>query len=136
MGADGQPVERKHHQHPGAYALSDCRTRLCTDDGYTTPDAAGNAFGIIDVVNEEGRGRRADKDVHEYAPRAARSALSKVLKGNATDGEKEFTFRVKLENARFDTATQRDAYDVVIREKRTRRTCRRALRAMRTASMC
>lgn len=43
-------------------------------------------------------------------------ALSKALKGNATDGEKEFTFRVKLENARFDTATRRDAYDVVIRE--------------------
>ena len=111
MGADGQPVSASITNIP-AHTHYEIVERDCTDDGYTT-QTPQNAFGIIDVVNEAG---------HEAAMTFTNTresgtlALSKALKGNATDGEKEFTFRVKLENARFDTATQRDAYDVVIRE--------------------
>ena len=111
MGADGQPVSASITNIP-AYTSYEIVERDYTDDGYTT-QTPQNAFGIIDVVNEAGR-----EEVMTFTNtrESGTLALSKALKGNATDGEKEFTFRVKLENARFDTATQRDAYDVVIRE--------------------
>lgn len=111
MGADGQPVSASITNIP-AHTCYEIVERDCTDDGYTiqTPQ---NAFGIIDVVNEAGR---EEAMTFTNTRESGTLALSKALKGNATDGEKEFTFRVKLENARFDTATQRDAYDVVIRE--------------------
>lgn len=111
MGADGQPVSASITNIP-AHTSYEIVERDYTDDGYTT-QTPQNAFGIIDVVNEAGR-----EAVMTFTNtrESGTLALSKALKGNATDGEKEFTFRVKLENARFDTATQRDAYDVVIRE--------------------
>ena len=111
MGADGQPVSASITNIP-AYTHYEIVEHDYTDDGYTT-QTPQNAFGIIDVVNEAGR-----EAVMTFTNtrESGTLALSKALKGNATDGEKEFTFRVKLENARFDTATQRDAYDVVIRE--------------------
>ena len=111
MGADGQPVSASITNIP-AHTSYEIVERDYTDDGYTT-QTPQNAFGIIDVVNEAGR-----EEVMTFTNtrESGTLALSKALKGNATDGEKEFTFRVKLENARFDTATQRDAYDVVIRE--------------------
>ena len=111
MGADGQPVSASITNIP-AHTCYEIVERDYTDDGYTiqTPQ---NAFGIIDVVNEAGR---EEAMTFTNTRESGTLALSKALKGNATDGEKEFTFRVKLENARFDTATQRDAYDVVIRE--------------------
>ena len=111
MGADGQPVSASITNIP-AHTHYEIVERDCTDDGYTT-QTPQNASGLIDVVNEAGR-----EAVMTFTNtrESGTLALSKVLKGNATDGEKEFTFRVKLENARFDTATQRDAYDVVIRE--------------------
>ena len=111
MGADGQPVSASITNIP-AHTCYEIVERDYTDDGYTT-QTPQNAFGIIDVVNEAGR-----EEVMTFTNtrESGTLALSKALKGNATDGEKEFTFRVKLENARFDTATQRDAYDVVIRE--------------------
>ena len=111
MGADGQPVSASITNIP-AHTRYEIVERDYTDDGYTT-QTPQNASGLIDVVNEAGR-----EEVMTFTNtrESGTLALSKVLKGNATDGEKEFTFRVKLENARFDTATQRDAYDVVIRE--------------------
>ena len=111
MGADGQPVSASITNIP-AHTGYEIVERDCTDDGYTT-QTPQNASGLIDVVNEAGR-----EEVMTFTNtrESGTLALSKALKGNATDGEKEFTFRVKLENARFDTATQRDAYDVVIRE--------------------
>ena len=111
MGADGQPVSASITNIP-AHTCYEIVERDYTDDGYTT-QTPQNAFGIIDVVNEAGR-----EEVMTFTNtrESGTLALSKALKGNATDGEKAFTFRVKLENARFDTATQRDAYDVVIRE--------------------
>ena len=111
MGADGQPVSASITNIP-AHTSYEIVERDYTDDGYTT-QTPQNASGLIDVVNEEGR-----EEVMTFTNtrESGTLALSKALKGNATDGEKEFTFRVKLENARFDTATQRDAYDVVIRE--------------------
>ena len=111
MGTDGQPVSASITNIP-AHTCYEIVERDYTDDGYTT-QTPQNAFGIIDVVNEAGR-----EAVMTFTNtrESGTLALSKALKGNATDGEKEFTFRVKLENARFDTATQRDAYDVVIRE--------------------
>ena len=111
MGADGQPVSASITNIP-AYTGYEIVERDYTDDGYTT-QTPQNAFGIIDVVNEAGR-----EAVMTFTNtrESGTLALSKALKGNATDGEKEFTFRVKLENAQFDTATQRDAYGVVIRE--------------------
>ena len=111
MGADGQPVSASITNIP-AHTSYEIVERDYTDDGYTT-QTPQNAFGIIDVVNEAGR-----EEVMTFTNtrESGTLALSKALKGNATDSEKEFTFRVKLENARFDTATQRDAYDVVIRE--------------------
>ena len=111
MGADGQPVSASITNIP-AHTSYEIVERDYTDDGYTT-QTPQNASGLIDVVNEAGR-----EAVMTFTNtrESGTLALSKVLKGNATDGEKEFTFRVKLENARFDTATQRDAYDVVIRE--------------------
>lgn len=111
MGADGQPVSASITNIP-AHTCYEIVERDYTDDGYTiqTPQ---NAFGIIDVVNEAGR---EEAMTFTNTRESGTLALSKALKGNATDGEKAFTFRVKLENARFDTATQRDAYDVVIRE--------------------
>ena len=111
MGADGQPVSASITNIP-AHTSYEIVERDYTDDGYT-PQTPQNASGLIDVVNEAGR-----EAVMTFTNtrESGTLALSKVLKGNATDGEKEFTFRVKLENARFDTATQRDAYDVVIRE--------------------
>ena len=111
MGADGQPVSASITNIP-AHTCYEIVERDYTDDGYTT-QTPQNAFGIIDVVNEAGR-----EAVMTFTNtrESGTLALSKALKGNATDGEKAFTFRVKLENARFDTATQRDAYDVVIRE--------------------
>ena len=111
MGADGQPVSASITNIP-AHTSYEIVERGYTDDGYTT-QTPQNAFGIIDVVNEAGR-----EEVMTFTNtrESGTLALSKALKGNATDGEKEFTFRVKLENARFDTATRRDAYDVVIRE--------------------
>ena len=111
MGADGQPVSASITNIP-AHTHYEIVERDCTDDGYTT-QTPQNASGLIDVVNEAGR-----EAVMTFTNtrESGTLALSKVLKGNATDGEKEFTFRVKLENAQFDTATQRDAYDVVIRE--------------------
>ena len=111
MGADGQPVSASITNIP-AHTCYEIVERDCTDDGYTT-QTPQNAFGIIDVVNEAGR---EEAMTFTNTRESGTLALSKVLKGNATDSEKEFTFRVKLENARFDTATQRDAYDVVIRE--------------------
>lgn len=111
MGADGQPVSASITNIP-AYTHYEIVEHDCTDDGYTT-QTPQNAFGIIDVVNEAGR---EEAMTFTNTRESGTLALSKALKGNATDGEKEFTFRVKLENARFDTATQRDAYDVVIRE--------------------
>lgn len=111
MGADGQPVSASITNIP-AHTSYEIVERDCTDDGYTT-QTPQNAFGIIDVVNEAGREAVV---TFTNTRESGTLALSKALKGNATDGEKEFTFRVKLENARFDTATQRDAYDVVIRE--------------------
>ena len=111
MGADGRPVSASITNIP-AHTCYEIVERDCTDDGYTT-QTPQNAFGIIDVVNEAGR---EEAMTFTNTRESGTLALSKVLKGNATDGEKEFTFRVKLENARFDTATQRDAYDVVIRE--------------------
>ena len=111
MGADGQPVSASITNIP-AHTSYEIVERDCTDDGYTT-QTPQNAFGIIDVVNEAGR---EEAMTFTNTRESGTLALSKVLKGNATDGEKAFTFRVKLENARFDTATQRDAYDVVIRE--------------------
>ena len=111
MGADGQPVSASITNIP-AHTCYEIVERDCTDDGYTT-QTPQNAFGIIDVVNEAGR---EEAMTFTNTRESGTLALSKALKGNATDGEKEFTFRVKLENARFDTATQRDAYDVVIRE--------------------
>lgn len=111
MGADGQPVSASITNIP-AHTCYEIVERDCTDDGYTT-QTPQNAFGIIDVVNEAGREAVV---TFTNTRESGTLALSKALKGNATDGEKEFTFRVKLENARFDTATQRDAYDVVIRE--------------------
>ena len=111
MGADGQPVSASITNIP-AHTSYEIVERDYTDDGYT-PQTPQNASGLIDVVNEAGR-----EAVMTFTNtrESGTLALSKVLKGNATDGEKEFTFRVKLENAQFDTATQRDAYDVVIRE--------------------
>lgn len=111
MGEDGQPVSASITNIP-AHTHYEIVERDYTDDGYTT-QTPQNAFGIIDVVNEAGR-----EEVMTFTNtrESGTLALSKALKGNATDGEKEFTFRVKLENAQFDTATQRDAYDVVIRE--------------------
>lgn len=111
MGADGQPVSASITNIP-AHTHYEIVEHDCTDDGYTT-QTPQNAFGIIDVVNEAGR---EEAMTFTNTRESGTLALSKALKGNATDGEKEFTFRVKLENARFDTATQRDAYDVVIRE--------------------
>ena len=111
MGADGQPVSASITNIP-AHTCYEIVEHDCTDDGYTT-QTPQNAFGIIDVVNEAGREAVV---TFTNTRESGTLALSKALKGNATDGEKEFTFRVKLENARFDTATQRDAYDVVIRE--------------------
>ena len=110
MGADGQPVSASITNIP-AHTGYEIVERDYTDDGYTT-QTPQNASGLIDVVNEAGR-----EEVMTFTNtrESGTLALSKALKGNATDGEKEFTFRVKLENARFDTATQRDAYDVVIR---------------------
>ena len=111
MGADGQPMSASITNIP-AHTGYEIVERDYTDDGYTT-QTPQNASGLIDVVNEAGR-----EEVMTFTNtrESGTLALSKALKGNATDGEKEFTFRVKLENARFDTATQRDAYDVVIRE--------------------
>ena len=111
MGADGRPVSASITNIP-AHTCYEIVERNYTDDGYTT-QTPQNAFGIIDVVNEAGR---EEAMTFTNTRESGTLALSKALKGNATDGEKEFTFRVKLENARFDTATQRDAYDVVIRE--------------------
>ena len=111
MGADGQPVSASITNIP-AHTCYEIVERDYTDDGYTT-QTPQNAFGIIDVVNEAGR---EEAITFTNTRESGTLALSKALKGNATDGEKPFTFRVKLENARFDTATQRDAYDVVIRE--------------------
>ena len=111
MGADGRPVSASITNIP-AHTCYEIVERDYTDDGYTT-QTPQNAFGIIDVVNEAGR---EEAMTFTNTRESGTLALSKVLKGNATDSEKEFTFRVKLENARFDTATQRDAYDVVIRE--------------------
>lgn len=111
MGADGRPVSASI-TNILAHTCYEIVERDCTDDGYTT-QTPQNAFGIIDVVNEAGR---EEAMTFTNTRESGTLALSKALKGNATDGEKEFTFRVKLENARFDTATQRDAYDVVIRE--------------------
>lgn len=111
MGADGQPVSASITNIP-AHTCYEIVERDYTDDGYTT-QTPQNAFGIIDVVNEAGR---EEAMTFTNTRESGTLALSKALKGNATDGEKAFTFRVKLENARFDTATQRDAYDVVIRE--------------------
>lgn len=111
MGADGRPVSASITNIP-AHTCYEIVERDYTDDGYTT-QTPQNAFGIIDVVNEAGR---EEAMTFTNTRESGTLALSKALKGNATDGEKEFTFRVKLENARFDTATQRDAYDVVIRE--------------------
>ena len=111
MGADGQPVSASITNIP-AHTHYEIVEHDYTDDGYTT-QTPQNAFGIIDVVNEAGR---EEAMTFTNTRESGTLALSKALKGNATDGEKEFTFRVKLENARFDTATQRDAYDVVIRE--------------------
>ena len=111
MGADGQSVSASITNIP-AHTHYEIVEHDYTDDGYTT-QTPQNAFGIIDVVNEAGR-----EEVMTFTNtrESGTLALSKVLKGNATDSEKEFTFHVKLENAQFDTATQRDAYDVVIRE--------------------
>ena len=111
MGEDGQPVSASITNIP-AHTCYEIVEHDYTDDGYTT-QTPQNAFGIIDVVNEAGR-----EAVMTFTNtrESGTLALSKALKGNATDSEKEFTFHVKLENARFDTATQRDAYDVVIRE--------------------
>lgn len=111
MGTDGQPVSASITNIP-AHTSYEIVERDYTDDGYTT-QTPQNAFGIIDVVNEAGR---EEAMTFTNTRESGTLALSKALKGNATDGEKAFTFRVKLENARFDTATQRDAYDVVIRE--------------------
>ena len=111
MGTDGQPVSASITNIP-AHTCYEIVERDCTDDGYTT-QTPQNAFGIIDVVNEAGR---EEAMTFTNTRESGTLALSKALKGNATDGEKAFTFHVKLENARFDTATQRDAYDVVIRE--------------------
>lgn len=111
MGADGQPVSASITNIP-AHTHYEIVERDYTDDGYTT-QTPQNAFGIIDVVNEAGR---EEAMTFTNTRESGTLALSKALKGNATDGEKEFTFRVKLENAQFDTATQCDAYDVVIRE--------------------
>ena len=111
MGADGQPVSASITNIP-AHTCYEIVEHDYTDDGYTT-QTPQNAFGIIDVVNEAGREAAM---TFTNTRESGTLALSKALKGNATDGEKEFTFRVKLENVQFDTATQRDAYDVVIRE--------------------
>lgn len=111
MGADGRPVSASITNIP-AHTHYEIVERDYTDDGYTT-QTPQNAFGIIDVVNEAGR---EEAMTFTNTRESGTLALSKALKGNATDGEKEFTFRVKLENAQFDTATQRDAYEVVIRE--------------------
>lgn len=111
MGADGRPVSASITNIP-AHTCYEIVERDYTDDGYTT-QTPQNASGLIDVVNEAGREAVV---TFTNTRESGTLALSKVLKGNATDGEKAFTFRVKLENARFDTATQRDAYDVVIRE--------------------
>ena len=111
MGADGQPVSASITNIP-AHTCYEIVEHDYTDDGYTT-QTPQNASGLIDVVNEAGR---EEAMTFTNTRESGTLALSKALKGNATDGEKEFTFRVKLENARFDTATQRDAYDVVIRE--------------------
>lgn len=111
MGEDGRPVSASITNIP-AHTCYEIVERDYTDDGYTT-QTPQNAFGIIDVVNEAGR---EEAMTFTNTRESGTLALSKALKGNATDGEKAFTFRVKLENARFDTATQRDAYDVVIRE--------------------
>lgn len=111
MGEDGQPVSASITNIP-AYTCYEIVEHDYTDDGYTT-QTPQNAFGIIDVVNEAGR---EEAMTFTNTRESGTLALSKALKGNATDSEKAFTFRVKLENARFDTATQRDAYDVVIRE--------------------
>lgn len=111
MGADGRPVSASITNIP-AHTHYEIVERDYTDDGYTT-QTPQNAFGIIDVVNEAGR---EEAMTFTNTRESGTLALSKALKGNATDGKKAFTFRVKLENARFDTATQRDAYDVVIRE--------------------
>ena len=111
MGADGQPMSASITNIP-AHTRYEIVERDYTDDGYTT-QTPQNASGLIDVVNEAGR---EEAMTFTNTRESGTLALSKALKGNATDGEKEFTFRVKLENAQFDTATQRDAYDVVIRE--------------------
>ncbi len=111
MGADGQPVSASITNIP-AHTHYEIVEHDYTDDGYTT-QTPQNASGLIDVVNEAGREAVV---TFTNTRESGTLALSKVLKGNATDGEKEFTFHVKLENARFDTATQRDAYDVIIRE--------------------
>ena len=111
MGEDGQPVSASITNIP-AYTCYEIVEHDYTDDGYRT-QTPQNASGLIDVVNEAGREAVV---TFTNTRESGTLALSKALKGNATDGEKEFTFRVKLENARFDTATQRDAYDVVIRE--------------------
>lgn len=111
MGADGQPVSASITNIP-AHTCYEIVEHDYTDDGYTT-QTPQNAFGIIDVVNEAGR---EEAMTFTNTRESGTLALSKALKGNATDGEKAFTFHVKLENAQFDTATQRDAYDVVIRE--------------------
>ena len=111
MGTDGQPVSASITNIP-AHTCYEIVERDYTDDGYTT-QTPQNDSGLIDVVSEAGREAAM---TFTNTRESGTLALSKALKGNATDGEKAFTFRVKLENARFDTATQRDAYDVVIRE--------------------
>ena len=111
MGTDGQPVSASITNIP-AYTHYEIVEHDYTDDGYTT-QTPQNASGLIDVVNEAGREAVV---TFTNTRESGTLALSKALKGNATDGEKEFTFHVKLENAQFDTATRRDAYDVVIRE--------------------
>ena len=111
MGTDGQPVSASITNIP-AHTSYEIVERDYTDDGYTT-QTPQNDSGLIDVVSEAGREAAM---TFTNTRESGTLALSKALKGNATDGEKAFTFRVKLENARFDTATQRDAYDVVIRE--------------------
>ena len=100
MGTDGQPVSASITNIP-AHTCYEIVERDYTDDGYTT-QTPQNASGLIDVVNEAGREAVV---TFTNTRESGTLALSKALKGNATDGEKEFTFHVKLENAQFDTAT-------------------------------
>ena len=88
----------------------------------TEQDERGSGFmvdtasysGVIDMENETGR---TIETAFVNTRQSGTFALTKALEGNAAEADRAFTFRMKLENALFDAATQRAAYDVLISEE-------------------